>query len=328
MRILIPIIAIAFLFQGNVYAQLPNEKFQIEFTKYTVSSTACTRIVHSSGSIILIPENAFALDPKSEVDSVDVYYRVLLTPLDIISHGIPMDYAILNKKVQFESNGMFEIWAKSNEDPINIHEDKSIEVRLAMSDLQASKRMEGYLLDPSTKKWKSYTNRIRNNRIDNTDDDLWGSSPVQNEEFLEEEGGDVMWAQQDSIRRVAFQAMEIFDFGLYNYDKIIDDEIFISVEANFVNQSNQEALKSTIYIVYDDLNSVFYFPPYTWAEDFSIIQNKSYKLFSIDTEGNIYRLKDFPEIKGLSNQAVSFQLQKEGIAPQNRQELSKLTGLQ
>jgi hypothetical protein len=325
MRKLITVIILMCLFLANSQGQHVNSDFETAFTKYTVSAKACTRIVHFSGSLIFIPENAFALSPKDAVDSVDIYYREIRSPLDMIVHDIPMVFSLAGRQVHLESNGMFEIWGKSKDDTLAVHEDKSIEVRLAMSEVQSDRRMEGYRFDASKRSWTSYTNRLTNNRIDHTDDDLWGSSPVQNEEVWEED--DSEWAQEDSIRRVAFQAMEIFDFGLYNYDKIIDDEIFVSVRADFIYKANQKALQATVYIVYDDINSVFYFPPDTWAKGFSIIQDNSYKLFSIDKEGRVARLRDFPLLKEIQDQAFTFQLEGDGAQPENKQELAKLTGL-
>lgn len=322
--------ALMCLFLANSQGQHVNKAFETAFTKYTVSTKTCTRIVHFSGSLIFIPENAFALSPENAVDSVDLYYREIRSPLDMIVHDISMVFSLAGRQVHLESNGMFEIWGKSKEDTIAVHEDKSIEVRLAMSEAQADRRMEGYRFDPSKKLWTSYTNRLRNNRID-IDDALWGSSSVQSEEeteiWEEEDGTFSEWAREDSIRRVAFQAMEIFDFGLYNYDKVIADETFISVKADFIDKATQKPLQATVYIVYDDINSVFYFPPYNWAADFSIIQGKSYKLFSIDKEGQVARLHDFPVLKDIENEAFTFQLEAEGDTPKNKEELAKLTGL-
>ncbi|MDH5365976.1 MAG: hypothetical protein OEW67_03260, partial [Cyclobacteriaceae bacterium] len=75
------------------------------------------------------------------------------------------------------------------------------------------------------------------------------------------------------------------------------------------------------------INSVFYYPPNTWTNDFSIIQNRSYKLFSIDMEGNIFRLHNFPELKNIQNNTYIFQLEAENKMPENKQELSKIIRL-
>jgi hypothetical protein len=318
--------ALMCLFVVNSQGQHVPKAFETVFTKYTVSTKSCTRIVHFSGSLIFIPENAFALDPKNAVDSVDIYYREVRTPLDMIVHGIPMVFSLAGQQVYLESNGMFEIWGKSKEDTIAVHEDKSIEVRLAMEEGHMDRQMEGYRFDPEKNMWDSYSNRLRNNRIDNTDDDLWGSASEQTDADWEED--DSQWMQEDSIRRVAFQAMEIFDFGLYNYDKIIDDQTFVHVQASFIDKASHQALQATVYIVYDDINSVFYFPPYTWEKDFSIIQGKSYKLFSIDTTGQVSRLRDLPVLQEIQNQAFTFELDRADDQPTNKEELATLTGLQ
>ena len=313
---------------GNSSGQHFHETLETVFTKYRVSTKTCTKIVHSSGSLIFIPENAFALDANNSVDSLDIYYREMLSPLDMLIHDIPMIYTLAGQTMYLESNGMFEICGKSKQDTIAVHEDKSIEVRLAMSESQAEQRMEGYRFDQITNLWTSYSNQLPKIRVDNMDDDLWGSAAVQNEEFLEEEWeGDSVWARADSIRRAAFQAMEIFDFGLYNYDKVIDTETFISIQADFISKTSQQPLNATVYVVYNGINSIFYYPPDKWANDFSIIQNRSYKLFSIDADGRIAKLNNFPLLRDIEDKAYTFQLEKESGIPTNRQELAKLTGI-
>lgn len=331
MRKLLFVIAILFVFQINSQGQNIHKAFETEFTKYTVSAKNCTKIVHFSGSLIFIPEDAFVLNSQNQVDSIDIYYREILTPLDMLVHNIPMTFNLTGKQFYLESNGMFEIWGKQEDDTISVHEDKSIEVRLAIKEHQVDVQMEGFRFDTTNNQWVSYTNQLRNASVDNNDDDLWGSSPVQlnalqeEDEMWEEE--DSEWAQTDSIRRVAFQAMEIYEFGLYNYDKIIDDETFISISAGFVDKTSQKPLTSTVYIVYNEINSVFYYPSSTWIDDFSIIQNRSYKLFSIDKEGNIFRLHNFPDLKDIQNNTYTFQLEAENKIPENKQELSKIIRL-
>ena len=173
-------------------------------------------------------------------------------------------------------------------------------------------------------------NKVYNQSVGN-DDKLWGSSPITVEEdFLEEddwgdEAFDSEWQEQDSIRKVAFQTMEISGMGFYNYDYIIEDVNFISIAADF--KINQKEITSTIYIIYDDINSVFYYPKYTWEKGFKIIKNKSYKLFSIDEKGKISILESKPNLNEIANKSYTFNLSEEQKAPQTKEELASLLKL-
>lgn len=313
------------LISVEIRAQLLSGKLETPFTKYRVSSTVCSKVVHSSGSMIFIPDNAFDLSNTNATDSLDLYYREIRTPSGMVSHKIPMHFNLLGKKLYLESNGMFEIWCKNGEDTINIHEDRSVEVRFAVKPKELDIRMEGFQLNEEGQ-WESYTSRLGLSAVTDKDNDLWGSPTVQSDEdiYLEDEDGEY-W-KQDSIRRVAFQAMEIFDFGLYNYDRIIENEVYVKVSPQFINEK-LEPLISTVFIVYDDLNSVFEYPQYTWADDFSIIKGKSYKLFALSEKGSVSNLKEYPDLNTIEGQQHTFKLYSQDKAPASSDELATLTGI-
>ncbi len=306
------------------------QNFQDDLTtppsKYRVSAKWCSKITHSSGSIIYIPDGAFDLSVLGDVDSVDIYYRELYSPLDMIAHNIPMNFTLMGKSFFLESNGMFDIWCRSGEETVNIHEDRSIEVRMAISPEDFDIRMEGFYFEPDSRQWESYTSRLGLSAVNENDNDLWGSDAIRNEELILEDEDGTLWATGDSVRRVAFQAMEIFDFGLYNYDRIIENEIYVSVKPRFVDEKGEE-LTSNVYIVYDEINSVFEYPEYTWEKDFSIIQGKSYKMFTIDDEGIISSLADLPDLKEIAGSEYTFRLNTNKKAPSTKQELASLTGI-
>lgn len=306
-------------------AQTQRNSLENAFSKYRVSATACARIEHYSGSVIYIPENAFDL-MEHYVDSVDIYYRELRSPIDMVIHKIPMTYNVLGRQVHLESSGMFEIYARVGADNIGISEDRSIEVRFAIPPEQRQSQTEGYRLDTGQNQWTSYSSNIGLNGIDENDDDLWGSSPVQNEVMMEDEDG-VLFTTADSIRQVVFQSMEIFDFGLYNYDRIIRGETYIPIMASFVDDQGK-AFESSVFVVYEGLNSVFEYWPGDWAEKFSILDKRSYKLFTIDEEGKVYTLSEFPSLSDVNGKNHTFRLKARGDAPKDKPSLIALTGVE
>lgn len=252
--------------------------------------------------------------------------------MDMIVHNINMVTELMDKPYYLESNGMFEIYSRHNSDTIEVHEDRSIVVRLAMRPKDIDVSMEGFKYNNETNLWDSYTDRLDHLFLDNNDSDLWGSGPTSQEgggEFIGEEEAwvpDPNQVRQDSIRAVAFQAMEIFDFGFYNYDKIIQGEVFIPIVASFVDQKN-DSLSSMVYVVYEDINSVFYYDEYDWRSGFSLIKDKAYKLFTLDKNGQLYNLRNYPVLSEEEDQKITFTLVNEGFIPDTKSKLSNLTGV-
>ncbi|MDH5474728.1 MAG: hypothetical protein OEX22_03450 [Cyclobacteriaceae bacterium] len=314
-------ISVFFLLHQNSGAQNIPEAYKTKFTKYRISSKNCTMITHFTGSQLFIPEKAFLLNDSDNIDSLNLYYKEIRTPLEILVNEIPMTAKISGRDYFLESNGMFEVWAKSGDDTIAVHEDKSIVVRLATKPNEVDVRMEGFRFNYDQHYWESFTNRLKFSSINKEDDDLWGSSPIENDVYIEVEGRE--WAKKDSIREVAFQEMEIFDFGFYNYDRILVRETFVSIKADFTNEKNKK-FNDTVYVVYEGIKSVFYYPPSVWEDGFSVIKNRPYKLFLIDEEGVVYTLKTFPDLEGITTHA--FVLSNDGIA-KDRIELANKIGI-
>ncbi|MDX1629892.1 MAG: hypothetical protein R3345_14390, partial [Fulvivirga sp.] len=302
------------LFRGFIIAWMLSLLYQVghaqplkaleqPFTKYRVSTTQCTKLKHFTGSVIFVPDNAFALEGENRPDSVDLYYREMHSPLDMVIHDLSMVTQLMGRTFLLQSNGMFEIWAKHASDTIQIHENRSIEVRMAVKPTNLDPRMEGFRYDSESNTWASYANRLGHLKVNTNDEDLWGSSPVQNtfstwgdEELLD-----------DPVEREAFQALEIYDFGLYNYDRIIDGEEFVPVKAEFIAK-NGSPVSSKIFVAYEELNSVIYFYPSQWENQFTLIKGRPYELFAISDQGNIFSLQQYPDLEAIAGKSHVFQL--------------------
>ncbi len=324
------VIVLVLLMSIQVLGQTKLSDLKAPFSSYIVSTTECSKIMHHSGSLIFIPSNAFEVE-FSEVDVVTLLYRELRTPIQTLIHGINMTTELMGKSFYLQSNGMFEMYCLNGKDTVQVHEDRSIVVRLALDAKDIDVSMEGFSYNYKTRNWDSYTNRIQNLFLNSNDDDLWGSGMVSNNEAslenAESEWGDEwlvdsLWARQDSLRNLAFQTMEIFDFGLYNYDKIIDSEEFVPYVPQFVNQNNT-AINTDVYVVYEGLNTVIYFREYNWKKNFTLIRDRKFSMFTVDDQGNIYKLKSYPKLEEPSSN-VTFKLEKEGAIPDTEVQLSTL----
>ena len=320
-----------FLFLSFVHAQGVNEKFKTPFTNYKVDNSTCTMITHPTGSKIFIQENAFG-DGNQKIE---IRYREFTSPLDMLVNEIPMTTTENGKTYQLASGGMFEIKAFNGDKELELLKDKKIEVQLAIANpSKKMNKMKAFKMPDSFDGWNIQSYEVKNHSVGN-DDQLWGSSSISNFEEENEplEGDwddwgaefDEEWRKQDSIRKVAFQAMEIDQMGFYNYDYKIEDVDFVSVVAHF--SINQKATENTIYVVYDDLNTVFYYPKFTWRNDFKIIRGKSYKMFSIDKNGQIAYLNVKPNLNEIKDRSYTFNLVEEQKVPQSKEELASLLKL-
>jgi hypothetical protein len=309
-----------------VLAQVKDQPFQKSFQQYPVKAGECSKITTNSGSIIFIEEGAI----PAGLDSTIIYYRELHTPLDIIAHDIRM-HTMPGEIIYLESTGMFEIYALAGNDTVAMAPGKSIEVRMAVASQKADPRVEGYIYDQKNKHWQNFTNQINILKIDD-DNHLWGSPPArraaQVDNNLPAEMNDGRGTDEPNTRLTkVLQTMLIDQFGLYNFDKMLGGFNYTYVKAAFNDAHGTSPIESTIYLVYKNINSVFYFPKASWTHDFFIIQNLPYKLFTITARGKVLQLKDYPQLSAIANKPYSFTLETQGQA-KNRRELSKIIGIQ
>jgi len=312
-------------FQHYALSQGLPQQIKTSFSRYPVKAGDCTKITHTSGSIIYIEEGAIS----SGLDSVIIHYRELHTPLDMIVHDIQM-HTMLGDKIYLESTGMFEIYALAGGDTITIAPGKTIEVRMAITSRKVDPRVEGYIYDREQEHWQNFTNQINILKIDD-DDNLWGSPPVSNASAVDnnlpaelEEG----WGtgEPNAKLKKVLQTMSINQFGLYNFDKMLGGFNYTYVKADFIDNKSKP-VQSTIYLVYKNINSVFYFPPSSWQSDFFIIQNQPYKLFTINKDGTVLQLSKYPTLSTIANKQYIFALENIG-KPANRRDLSSKIGIQ
>ena len=124
---------------------IPYQKFQIEPGKPSV-------VFSKKGAKIVIPPNAF-LDSEGRVvkEKVELSFREFYNPLDFYLAGIPMTYKVNGVEKVFESGGMVELVAKSNNKELFVNPANKIKVDLLS--WTKSKDFNLYDLDKVTGKW-------------------------------------------------------------------------------------------------------------------------------------------------------------------------------
>lgn len=133
--------------------EAPFVHVNVDYTFYKVNAGENSRLTYETGSVIIIPENAFVDEKGKPVTGiVDLQYREFHDPADFFLSGIPMTYDSAGTEYHFESAGMLEILAFRNGAPVFINPDKKIVVEMASK--QQEEKYNIYQFDSVAGNWK------------------------------------------------------------------------------------------------------------------------------------------------------------------------------
>lgn len=133
--------------------EAPFKNVNVDYTFYRVSAEKRSRLEYKTGSVIIIPENAFTdKNGKPLAGDVDIKYREFHDPADFFLSGIPMTYDSAGTEYHFESAGMLEILAYQNGAPVFINPGKKIVVEMASK--QQEEKYNIYQFDSLAGNWK------------------------------------------------------------------------------------------------------------------------------------------------------------------------------
>jgi hypothetical protein len=142
-----------FKFKSDSCINPPVDNADIKPDTYLVNAESDSTVVHSSGSQIHIPANAFLDENGNPVKGlVEVKYREFTNPADIFLAGIPMTYDSAGEQYHFESAGMMEIAASQN--GIALQTNPAAIITVDMVSNNPEDKFNTYYLDTATKKWE------------------------------------------------------------------------------------------------------------------------------------------------------------------------------
>ena len=122
-------------------------------TRYQINNDKDTVLMATNGSKITINAHSFEdLNGKPVDGWVEINYREIKNPAQILLSGISMEYDSGGVKRDFESAGMFEIYGSAKGAPIKISAGKSLKVKMVSNNLDKDK-FNQYYMDTITKKW-------------------------------------------------------------------------------------------------------------------------------------------------------------------------------
>ena len=277
----------------------------IPFTKFSINQESCNGLQHKSGSRIYIPDNCLIHQDGSICKHlISIEYRELNNAVDIVISNTTMNFTDGSGNHNLESGGMFEIYASCILGNLKIAKNKQLNIRYASEN--NIDNLEAFIYDRNKSIWLKKDSKIQDFGVDENKKDsesLWGSpAPPPFTQFNDWDGewmeGDD-WAEFDTQEYREFQkkkteifkSMNIDEFGLYNYDRILKEKDRIPIIASF-NVDNKEGLVNLVYVVYDGINSVLYFNKDDWKNTFALLPKSSYTIFAISKDGRVAKLED------------------------------------
>jgi hypothetical protein len=247
---------------------------------------------------------------------------------------------------------------------------KKITVKFAIDPKFDVAGLEPFYFDPATKKWVKttrYGNTKEGNEIvsDNSND-LWQDDPKivkfqDAQQFYDgdQEGGcyiisiardpsdpystiDTMicppeYNPLDSkyanyLSDQAFKTMQIDKMGLYNYDKIFNEENNVPMFVNLTTKGGKSFdLKGKMYVVYKISNSVIYYYKDDLASKFSLLPRTDISIFIYSEDGTISRVPDSFwnnfDAKRLKGKTINLPFETIKLATLTKDEFASITGL-
>jgi len=344
----------------------------VDWQFFKMNGNECQVFITKGNSRIIVPANCFWLDGKPYSGSLQIVFKEYKDQVDFILGGLSMRYEIDGKLNTLQSGGMFEIDIKSNtEFPkiLGFAPNKMITVKFAIDPNFDVVGLEPFYFDPITKRWVKNTrfgdSNESNQPISDNENDLWQDDPLvaqfnNNTDWDgdSQDGGcyniqiadrknpnqfkDTLICPQgysplDSkyqgyLSDQAFKTMQIDKMGLFNYDKIFNEENNIPMFVNLkTNDGKEFKLTGKLYVVYKVSNSVIYYYKDDLVKSFSLLPRSDIKIFSYNEDGTISKVPDSfwknfnPQV--MRGKTIDLPLETLKLARLTKEEFAKVTGL-
>ena len=168
------------------YVNPPMMEMQKEYATFTIDGTAGGVYEYESGSKVTVPANAFIdKDGGLVTGEVELKYREFHDAVDFFLGGIPMDYDSASVKHHLISAGMIEVQAYQNGQPVELSEDKELDIELVSTiEYHPDYQFNIYKLNVDNRNWEY-------KGIDNIEPILTGELKAKMDEYLKSESTDL-----------------------------------------------------------------------------------------------------------------------------------------
>jgi hypothetical protein len=168
------------------YVNPPMMEMQKEFATFTLDGSEGGVYEYESGSKVTVPANAFVDESGALVTGeVELKYREFHDAVDFFLGGISMDYDSASIQNHLVSAGMIEVKAYKNGEPVELSEDKELDIELVSTiDYHPDYKFNVYRLNIDNRNWKY-------EGIDNIEPILTGDLKAKMDTYLESQSDDL-----------------------------------------------------------------------------------------------------------------------------------------
>ena len=344
----------------------------VEWQYFNMNGNECQVFITKGNSRIIVPPNCFWLNGQPYPGPLKIAFKEYKDQIDFIMGDLSLRYEINGSFKTLQSGGMFEIDIKTNSEPpqsLSYAPQKTITVKFAIDPKFDVAGLEPFYFDPNTKKWVKNTRYGKtaesNQPVSDRQSDLWQDDPAtlgfnNNPEYDGDDpyGGcytiqitrpgdpDVLidsliclqgYNPLDSryagyLSDQAFKTMQIDKMGLFNYDKIFDDETNVPMFVKLkTRDGNPFELTDRLYVVYKVSNSVIYYTKEELAEKFTLLPRKDIRIFVYNADGSISKVpdsfwKNF-DARLWRGKTIELPFETLKLARLSKEEFAKATGL-
>jgi hypothetical protein len=354
------IVLLAVLFCLNAMGQKP------KWQSFSMQGNECRIFISAGNSRIIVPSMCFESNNETYLGPVEIEFIEYKDQADFILSGLSLRYEVNGKLHSLQSGGMFEIKFKEknkSKRELKIKTGKKITVKFAIDPRFDVAGLEPFYFNKDTKNWEKLTRYGKtaegNQIVSDQAGDLWQDAITIPEVFgngddVEVDCYTISVPDKNNpdlfidtvicptntldnryysyLNDQAFKTMQIENMGLYNYDKIFDEENAIPLFVNLKSKDGKAIdLKGELYVVYKNSNSVIYYHKEDLLAKFTLIPRNDIKIFAYNTDGTVLKVPDSfwsgIDIKTLRNQTLTLPFETLKLATLSKDEFAKVTGL-
>jgi len=346
----------------------PSWSQKMDWQYFTMNGNECRIFTSKGQSRIIIPAYCFYLEGKPYDGPIQILFKEYKNQTDFIFEELSLRYEINGTLKNLQSGGMFEIHFKTGDTkkvPLTFAPSKRVTVKFAIDPAFDVAGLEPFYFEPSTQKWIKQTRFGKtmegNKKLSDKSSELWSDNPsiAQLNDNPEMDGdndcytiqiedkrnpgqfmdtvicpsGNVLdYTYQRYISDQAFKTMQIDKMGLFNYDKIFNEENSIPMFVNLITKDGKTmVLTDKLYVVYKSSNSVIYYNASELAEKFSLIPRNDITLFIYNSDGTLAKVPDSfwrnVDIRKMKGKTLDLPFETLKLANLSKEEFASVTGL-
>lgn len=286
---------------GSGNLESPFEGIDVPFQQWQFNAQTCGKFVYTrSGTSICIPSDVLETEAgEPVVGDVTVAYREFHSPMSILVSGINMTYDENGKPKQLKTGGMYELRVFQNGNPLKLAE--GMQANVKMRSFSTDNNYDFFQYDDDGNSWTKLPEK--GTRIQNeiaqaeTEEPYWGDA-FDSEGFDETEFNgdndfgddwwgewegevDTSWHQIDEFVNSIFYSGPISEFGIYNYDVIMNQTPIAKIKSQFFIPNVKDRERLRIYVVYKNDNTVFSFDSADFEDKFYLYTDRPAKIFAV-----------------------------------------------